>query len=64
MAPGNFAKRIKILGGSSVPHPSQVRKVGTKIISAAPLLSSASGESSIVSRKRKPIRPVRSTEGF
>ena len=60
MAPGNFAKRIKIIGGPSVrgaqatlggiPHP-------TKIIRAAPLLASASGESSIIGRKRKPIRP-------
>ena len=50
MAPGNFAKRIKIIGGSSVPHP-------TKIIRAAPLLASAGGESSIIGRKRKPIRP-------
>ena len=67
MAPGNFAKRIKIIGGPSVrgaqatlggiPHP-------TKITRAAPSSVSASGESSIISRKRKPIGPVRSTEGF
>ena len=59
MAPGNFAKRIKIigLGGPNVPHPSQVK---SKIIRAAPTfsaaLSSTSGESSIIGRKRKPIR--------
>ena len=57
MAPGNFAKRIKIIGLGGVPHP-------TKIIRAAPSSVSASGESSIISRKRKPIGPVRSTEGF
>ena len=60
MAPGNFAKKIKILGGPSVrgaqatlggvPHPSQIRS--TKIIKAAP----DAGGSSIISRRRNPIR--------
>ena len=49
MAPGNFAKRINIIGGPSVPHPSQVR---TKIIKATP----DAGGSSIISRRRNPIR--------
>ena len=77
MAPGNFAKRIKIiglaggssltnrLGGPSVPHPSQVQ---SKIIRAAPTfsaaLSSTSGESSIIGRKRKPIGPGQTALGF
>ena len=52
MAPGTFAKKIKILGGQSVPHPSQMK---TKIIkSNAPL--GESGSSSIISRRRQPIR--------
>ena len=45
MAPGNFAKRINIIGGPSVPHPS-------KIIKATP----DAGGSSIISRRRNPIR--------
>ena len=44
MAPGCFAKKIKIGGGVA------------KINKTAPVLAGDSGSSSIISRKRKPIR--------
>ena len=43
MAPGCFAKKIKIAGVA-------------KINKTAPVLAGDSGSSSIISRKRKPIR--------
>ena len=59
MAPGTFAKKIKILGGQSVPpssgearasvrHPSKIIKPNTPL--------GESGSSSIISRRRQPIR--------
>ena len=54
MAPGTFAKKIKILGGQSVPHPSKIIKPNTPL--------GESGNSSIISRRRQPIRVQ--SEGF
>ena len=65
MPAGKYAKKIRILG--SVPHPSQIRS--TKIMASTPLKSGDgarvllppkgdSGESSLINRKRKPIRGI------
>ena len=54
MPAGKYAKKIRILG--SVPHPSQIRT--TKIMASTPLRSGDAGESSLINRKRKPIRGI------
>ena len=59
MAPGTFAKKIKILGGPSVPHPSSGEARASvrpsKIIKPNTPLGE-SGSTSIISRRRQPIR--------
>ena len=52
MAPGCFAKKIKIAGATTPLAPANAN---AKINKTAPVLGD-SGSSSIISRKRKPIR--------